>query len=68
MHIAALNGQFGLVKYFTKDCQMDPQTVDEVRCVNPFVHVTDVVYILQLKDTVIQSTATWIVSIHLCMI
>ena len=30
LHIAALNGQFGLVKYFTKDCQMDPQTVNEL--------------------------------------
>ena len=43
MHIAAGCGQFGLVKYFTKDCQMDPQTVNEVRCVNPLVRVTDVV-------------------------
>ena len=43
LHIAAATGQLGLVKYFTRDCQMDPQTVNEVRCVNPLVRVTDVV-------------------------
>ena len=71
MHIAAGNGQFGLVKYFAKNCQMDPQTVNEVRCVDPLVCVSDVVCMIKVGPSIdhdgFHATLEWMEYITLCI-